>query len=224
MSVVMTIFTVIASVTATSGTEQSIFNSVWVVFILAAFVVIQVICLFTVKRKFDLYKVGFYIFHVGIVLLLCGCFIYYIAGDVINVSVPVDSSAVYSEIKREGPDKNGNDILKLDFGLGVSDFRVERYEASEDAAESDKYYETTLLIMPEGTRNIERVSLSVNNPHRESGWKIYLMNYDRITESSVQLMLKNDPGEYISLAGIWMMIGGTVIMCLLKKRKAGDIE
>ena len=149
---------------------------------------------------------------------------YYIAGDVINVSVPVDSSAVYSEIKREEPDKNGNDILKLDFGLGVSDFRVERYEASEDAAESDKYYETTLLIMPEGTRNIERVSLSVNNPHRESGWKIYLMNYDRITESSVQLMLKNDPGEYISLAGIWMMIGGTVIMCLLKKRKAGDIE
>lgn len=223
LSGVMTVFTVIASVTGTSGTEQSVFGSVWVVFILAAFVVVQVICLFSLKPKFTLYRAGFYLLHIGLVLLLSGCFVYYIAGDVVNVSVPVDSTQIYREIKRETADANGNDTLKLDFGIGVSNFTVERYEPEEEGgAAVDKYYEATLLIMPEGTRNVEEIPLIVNEPHRESGWKIYLMNYDRVSESAVQLMMKYDPGEYITLAGIWMVIAGSVVMCLLKKREAGD--
>lgn len=222
LSGVMTVFTVIASVTGTSGTEESIFNSVWVVFLLAAYVVVQIICLFSLKPKFTLYRTGFYLLHIGLVLLLAGCFVYYIAGDVVNVSIPVDSSQMYRQIKRETPDTNGNDILNLDFGIGVSNFVVERYDDTDDGMAIDKYYEATLLIMPEGSRNIEEVPLSVNQPHRESGWKIYLMNYDRVTESAVQVMMKYDPGEYVTLAGMWMCIAGSVVMCLLRKREAGE--
>jgi hypothetical protein len=48
------------------------------------------------------------------------------------------------------------------------------------------------------------------------------MNYDRQTESAVQLMLKRDPGEFISLGGIWLTIAGSVVMCLLRKREGGE--
>lgn len=220
LSIFMTVFTVVASVTGTSGTDESIFRSVWVVFILAAFVVIQVICLFTIKPKFNLYRAGFYILHIGLVLLLTGCFVYYISGDVVNVSVPINDTAVYNEIKRDTEDESERDVLKLDFYLGVSDFYLERYEAEDGQHASDKFYEATLMIMPEGSRDIEEISLTVNGPHHEDGWKIYLMNYDKATESAVQLMLKYDPAEYVTLAGIWMVIAGAFVMCLLRKREA----
>lgn len=223
LSMIMTVFTVFASVTGTSGTQESIFNSVWVVLLLALFVVVQVICLFTLKPKFTLYRAGFYLLHIGLVLLLAGCFIYYIAGDMVNVTVPVDSTQLYRVIKRREPDSNGNDTINLDFSIGVSNFEVERYEPqAEGMPATDKYYQATLLIMPEGSRDIEEIPLIVNEPHHESGWKIYLMNYDRVSESAVQLMMKYDPGEYVTLTGIWMIIAGSVVMCLLRKEKAGD--
>lgn len=220
LTVVMTILTLYDSLAGISGTGDSIFRSVWVVFILTAFVAIQVICLFTIKPKFTLYRAGFYLLHVGLVLLLIGCFVYYIAGDVVSVTVPVDDSALYNQIKREEADEKGNDLLRLDFYLGVSDFTVERYEAEDGLPASDKYYEATLRIMPEGTREVEEIELTVNHPHHEDGWKIYLMNYDRATESAVQLMLKYDPGEYVTLSGIWMIIAGVFVMCLFRKREA----
>ena len=160
--------------------------------------------------------------HVGLVLFLAGCFVYYIGVDVVNVSVPVSSEGMYNEVRRNPVEEGKESVLKLDFYLGVSDFKVERYEPEEDGTTIDKYYEATLMIMPEGSRETKNYALTVNDPHRESGWKIYLMNYDRTTESVVQLMLKYDPGEYIALAGMLCAIIGSVMMCLLKKREAGD--
>jgi hypothetical protein len=129
---------------------------------------------------------------------------------------------MYNEIKRDSVEEGKSPTEKLDFYLGIADFKVERYEEEEDGTAVDKHYEATLRIMPEGSREIEEHALVVNGTHRESGWKIYLMNYDRQTESAVQLMLKRDPGEFISLGGIWLTIAGSVVMCLLRKREGGE--
>ncbi len=222
ISIILTALTVVDSVKGTSGTDGSIFKSVWVIFVFAAYVLIQLICLFNIKPNFSIYRCGFYLLHIGLVLLLTGCFVYYISGDKVNVSVPVESNTIYSEIKRQEPDKNGNDMLKLGFGLGVSDFKVERYSEEDGVEGTDKYYEATLMIMADGERDIKEISLTVNNPHRQNGYKIYLMNYDKLTESSVQLMIKYDPGEYVTLTGIWFTVIGTFVMCLLRKKGSGD--
>lgn len=222
LTCILTLITVIVSANGTSGTENSFFHSPWVVFLFAAYVFIQIVCLFHVKPKFTLYRAGFYAMHIGLVLFLTGCFLYYVSGDMIHVSVPIDPDAMYNEIQRDTVRDGESPTQRLDFYLGVSDFKVERYEAEEGEAAVDKYYEATLRIMPEGSRGIKEIPLIVNGPHRESGWKIYLMNYDRMGGSAVQLMLKNDPGEYVSLAGIWLTIAGSVIMCLLRKREAGE--
>ena len=222
LTCILTLITVIVSVSNTSGTAESLFHSPWVVLLFAAYVFIQIVCLFSLKPKFSLYRAGFYALHVGLVLFLAGCFVYYIGGDVVNVSVPVNPEGMYNEVRRNPVEEGKESTLQLDFYLGISDFKVERYEPEEDGTTIDKYYEATLMIMPKGSREIESHALTVNGPHRENGWKIYLMNYDRTTEGVVQLMLKYDPSEYIALAGILCVIAGSVMMCLLKKREAGD--
>ena len=146
---------------------------------------------------------------------------FYIWGDKVTVSVPVNPEYMYNVIKREEPDSNGNDLLELDFYMGIADFSVERYIAEDNTEGADKHYEATLKIMPSGSRNKEETILTVNHPKKQSGWKIYLTNYDKATENTVQLTLKKDPGEIFTYLGIWLMILGSVIMCLPKKRRAG---
>lgn len=218
----MTLLTVIASVMGNAGTEESVFADVWVVLILAAFVAIQVICLFTLKPQFTLYRAGFYLLHIGLVLFLAGSFIYYISGDKLDVAVAVDPTATYGQIKRISDDPSQTEYVKLGFDMGISDFKVEKYAAEDGLPASDKYYEATLMIVPDGTREVTSVPLAVNRPYRVGGWKIYLMGYDGASGSTVNLMLKRDPAEFVCTAGLWMVIAGGVVMCLLRKREVGD--
>lgn len=219
LSLIMTAAVIIASF-LDGSMQYDFFHSVWIVFLLGAFVLLQVICLIKTKPQFTLYKTGFYIFHIGIIVFLCGCFGFYISGDTVTVSVPIDPDAMYNTIKREEPDENGNTALELDFYMGVSDFYIEKYENADGSEGADKFYEATLKIMPPKSRDTEEVSLTVNHPHKVDGWKIYLMNYDKATVSTVQLTLKKDPGEMLTYAGIWSMIIGAFIMCLPKLRRA----
>ena len=219
ISGLLTAFTVIASALGNAGTESSIFNSVWVVFILAAFAALQIIGLFAVKPKIDIRTVGFYLLHIGLVLFLAGNFVFYLVGEKLNVAVRVDPTKSYNQIKRDGEDE----FVNLGFDLGVADFKVDTYPAEGGAPPIDKYYEATLMISPADSREVKTIPLIVNKPYRTGGWKIFLMSYDKVT-GDVVLMLKNDPAEYVGIAGVWMIIAGTVCMCLLKKRKAGDAD
>lgn len=211
LSALIAIITIIVSIQGTSGTQESLFHSPWMVFVFVAYVAIQVIGLLYYKAKLDLHGIGFYLTHIGIVVFLLGCFIYYISGDKIPVTITVDESTMYNQIKT-----NDGEYVKLPFDIGVSDFLVEKYEDG-----SDKYYEATLMISPGGTRDIYYEPLIVNKPYRESGWKIYLMSYDGTLGSTISLLMKYDPGEYVSLSGLTMLIGGCIILCLFRKKEGG---
>lgn len=216
VSVLLAIITIIVSVQGTAGTEASLFTSPWIVFVFVAYVAIQIIGLLSYRAKLNLHGIGFYLTHVGLVVFLVGCFIYYIYGEKIPVTLTVDPNSMYNQIQRYSEDGNG-EFVKLSFDMGISDFKVEKYEDG-----SDKYYEATLMIGPEGTRDIYYEPLIVNKPYREGGWKIYLMGYDGTTGSTVSLLMKRDPGEYISLSGITMLIIGCIIMCLFRKKEGGE--
>ena len=71
-SIILSVMTIFDSVKGTSGTTDSTFKGVLVVFVLAFYVFVQVICLFTLKPNFSLYRCGFYILHIGLVLFLTG--------------------------------------------------------------------------------------------------------------------------------------------------------
>lgn len=223
LSAVITVITVIVSINKTSGTVDSLFNSPVIVFIFAAYVAIQVICIVGMRGKLTVYRMGFYVLHIGMVVMLTGMFVYYISGDKLeNVAVPVGEDT-YSRISRDvlvlesstSPDKV---FVDLDFALGISDFKVEKYEDG-----TDKHYEAKLKFVKKGVENPIYKSLTVNHPVEENGWKIYLMNYlEENGQTTVFIMLKYNPGEYVTLAGIWMIIVGSLIMCFFGKRGAGN--
>jgi len=220
ISIIITGMTIAVSVNGTAGTKESLFNSPFVVFLFAAYVAIQVVCIFNIKGKLTMYRIGFYVLHCGLVIMLVGMFVYYIKGDkIVNVPVPVDGST-YSRIQRtaEETDSKASDsnFVDLDFALGFSDFKVEKYDDG-----SDKFYDAKMILVKRGVEEPEYKSLRVNYPIRINGWKIYLMNYENSgTGQIVDIMLKKNPGEYVTLSGIWMTIIGGFIMCLLRKRGA----
>ena len=219
ISVIISAMTIVVSVTKTAGTDESIFNSPFVVILFGVYVAVQIVCIFKIRGKLTMYRIGFYILQCGLVLTLVGMYIYYLNGDKLeNVAVPVDGTT-YSTIQRDADDdKNDLDekYVDLGFALGFSDFKVEKYEDG-----SDKFYDAKLIIVKRGVENPESKSLRVNHPVRAEGWKIYLMNYEEAdTGKIVYILLKYNPGEYITLLGIWMTIIGGFIMCLLRKRGA----
>lgn len=203
-----------------SATGKELFSNIWMVFLLAAFVALQTICLFTKKPKLSIYRIGFFVMHIGLVLFLVGSFIYYVAGDKLTVSIPVEPGKQYSRIKRSSDVQGRDEFVDLGFDIGVSDFKVEKYEPDENGYQADKYYEATLMITDAKTRQDSQVALSVNNPYRKNGWKVYLMSH--YNQTLLNLMFKKDPGEYISLTGIWMMITGSFMMCFIRKPRTGD--
>lgn len=215
LSALITFLTIVVSIQGTAGTENSLFHSPWIVFVFVAFVAVQVLGIFTYKGKLNLRGIGFYLTHIGIVIYFVGCFIYYISGQKIPVTLIVDKTAMYNQI-RTYSETGSDDYVKLPFDIGVSKFIVEKYEDG-----SDKYYEATLMVGPSGSRDIYYEALSVNHPYRIDGWKIYLMGYDGTSGSTISLLMKYDPGEYLSLTGLTMMISGCILLCLFRKKEGG---
>lgn len=203
-------------------------NSVWLVLLLSVFVIIQIICFFTVKPRLTVYRVGFYVLHIGLVLFLAGSFFYYIGGDKTTLQMPVDPDNAYNQFLRteqyeEGMSVQDLDKITFDFDIGISKMDVTYYDPETDGTSGVKWYDGELMVIGKTASEPTYMEWSVNHPCRYNGWKIYLMGYDPNSQW-VSLMCKKDPGEFLSLAGIWMLLGGSVMMCLIKKRKAGDRE
>ena len=155
-------------------------------------------------------RIGFYLTHAGIVLLLAGFALFELGGDSVTAAVPVDETGgtYYSNIQRE----NG-EVCDLGFNFRVDSFTVESYEDG-----SDKQYYAGLSFADAVTLTVENREISVNHPVRENGWKIYLMNYgyaaDGIGEY-VNLLFRRDPGEYVVKAGVLVLVAGTVLELLV---------
>jgi uncharacterized membrane protein len=102
------------------------------------------------------------------------------------------------------------------FKLGVTDFISEKHGAV--------YYEALLAIYNKETGETLSRALAVNHPQRINGWKIFLIGYDETEPDyvSISMIFKYDPGKYITLVGIWLIITGVIVMCFFKPRKKAD--
>lgn len=153
-------------------------------------------------------RIGFYLTHAGIVLLLAGFALFELGGDSVTAAVPVGGETYYSNIQRE----NG-EVCDLGFNFRVDSFAVESYEDG-----SDKQYYAGLSFADAVTLKVENKELSVNHTVRKNNWKIYLMNYGFAADGMgefVNLLFRRDPGEYVVKAGILVLVAGTVLELLV---------
>lgn len=171
----------------------------WIVVALLVFVAaltILCLCLSSVGGKFG-YKLGFYILHAGIVILLVG----FVISNLTSVSYmfSVDIGSTY-EVQRG----------KIDFSTAMELDKLELLKYDDG---SIKQYIGTLKFYDKSNNEIVRVEeISVNHPVRVDGYKLYLMNYDEATDQAT-FLVKYDMAEYIILIGIVTLVGGTFLMC-----------
>lgn len=87
-----------------------------------------------------------------------------------------------------------------------------------------KHYKGDVRIVNYETNKNYDETIEVNHPVRVNGWKIYLMNYDE-QDHGATFIFKYDPGEYIMLAGLCMVMIGAFVACFVRPRqKAGDAQ
>ena len=203
-----------------------------IVFILLGGAIAVSIVAFNPQKS--IYDLGFYILHMGIIIFVAGMMIFAVKGYSLYVNLPSLASVTqeaenqmkniygYSDkdIERLRSYRNqiGTDdgeIIDLGFNFRIVDFDTEYYEDGE----SVRHYEAMMeFFLSDGT--IETVPLTVNHPIYRGGWKIYLMNVgvSPYGYEQINLLMKKDPAEFISVAGIILTVLGTFMMCLLPKK------
>ena len=227
---VLLVMTIIAS-----AGRIEVWNGLPVTIVLSVLGVAIAISVVVLRPKKNTYYVGFYILHIGIVMFLIGLAGYSIGG-VDTYASPVNVGSVtnvmeyrmlqmgytdrqISALKGYNNRIGGSDgeIIELGFNFRIVDFKTEYY----DDGVSVKHYDATVEFLNSDDGTTEQVSLTVNRPIYRNGWKIYLMDVGTnqiFGYQQVQLMLKKDPTEFVSVAGILLTIIGTFMMCFLRPR------
>jgi len=212
-------------------------------------------------------QAGFYLVHLGVVVILAGAFVGYIAGVKGSLQLSVKQPVAANRLLL--PER---DSVELGFSVAAEDFQVKFYppvyhlyrptpsgmtapgqmpfqktgEFSADgqdewilddlgpftasnlwseargewtqrrmldsgsflhrASQTPSFFGVTLLV------NGEKLPVSINHPAQYKGWRFYLVSYDQLNQSFVQLSARRDPGRTAVIAGIWVTMIGTFIL------------
>ena len=166
------------------------------------------------REKPSMRKLGFYLCHGGVLLVLIGVLMGWGFGQNVNFHIPVDPTAAYGEVQT-----SSGGLISFGFDISVQSFELER------TGTAVSQYRAELRLIGDGTDEVR--TMKVNAPVDFEGWRFYLMDYDRDGESYVFLHAKKDPGNRIFAAGLWCVILGTAAMCLriapggVRSRQAG---
>ncbi len=225
-----------------------------------------------IKRKFSAKQIGFYLVHLGVVVLLAGAFIGYVVGTKGTLQISLKPQVPLNQML----DVNGK-AVRFGFEVAASDFKVEFYppmyhfyrqippermqvgqmpfeqvaefdltgkeeldlgslgpfkvsnlwnEARAEwaqrrmlesgsflhrASQTPSHFGVNLLVDDGGEQSI--LPISINHPAGYKGWRFYLMSYDQTNRSFVVLSARRDPGRAAAIAGIWILITGTFVLC-----------
>lgn len=224
VTIALLIMTIFASVL---GQNADYPTAAAVIFILLGGAIAVSLVVFNPQKS--IYDIGFYLLHMGIILFIVGMIVYGLKGASHYVTLPNIASvtAVENELKvAYGFDDSDIDRLKsyrnqiagedgeiIDLGFN---FRITGFTAEYYDDEAVKHYDARVeFFLRDGT--VETLHLTVNNPIYRGGWKIYLMSVGNSLYGyeQVSLLIKNDPAEFVCVAGIVLIILGTFMMCLL---------
>ncbi len=227
---IVTITLLIMAIYASASGKAAVYPKVSAVIFVSLGTAIAVsLVAFNPRKTF--YDLGFYILHTGIIIFLAGMMIFALKGSSHYVALP-DLSSVTEDTENLMKESYGwsdkdierffsyrnqiggedGEIIDLGFNFRIIDFDTLYYEDGK----SVRHYEATVeYFLSDGT--VEKESLTVNHPLYRGGWKIYLMNVgvSPYGYEQVNLLMKKDPVEFLTTAGIILTVLGTFMMCFL---------
>ena len=223
MSIASAIVFILTLVYALTGDNP--FDGAVTAVLLGIFGVLTVVCLCISNAGGNaIYKIGFYVIHGGLVLLVIGFMIYGLFGEKYDVGV-FRGETYYDSIR----DTSGETEKMVELGFG---FRLEEvyteYHLDRDGVptKDPKMYYAVLSVVENGSSVPKTFEISVNKPLRLNGYKIYLMAISNDGQSGATFLFKKDPAELTITLGMASTIIGAFLMCyssgFVLKKKAGD--
>ena len=175
---------------------------------LAAMTVLTILCLFVTPVGGRLpYRIGVYLLHVGAVVLMAGFL-------VTELTTVKGNFEMYCGRRYSGFQLDNPRTLEFDEGdLVLDEVSVEYYSDGV----SPKHYEAVLGIYDGNGVQKDQFVLTVNHPVYINGCKIYLNSL--MGDFGARLIIKYNPGEYIVLAGIVVLLAGIFLACFSGFRK-----
>lgn len=212
MGILTFVAAVITAIYATSG--ENLFTGPVAAALLSIFGILTAVCLCisSVNGK-TLYKLGFYVLHIGIVVAVIGFIVYGIAGKKYTVSVLCNDT--YYNAINDVTESSKGEMVHLGFNFRLDDTYTEYYtDENGNATSNPKTYIAYITFNKDGVT--DTVELKVNYPVTKDGYKIYLMGMveDRGLEGAT-LLFKKNPAEYTILAGLVLLISGSFVTCFL---------
>ncbi len=212
MSIASAVVFLVTLIYAFSG--NNLFGSVLTAILLCLFGALTVVCLCISNVGGNVfYKIGFYILHGGLVLLIVGFMIYGALGTKYDVSI-FRGETYYDSIR----DTTGEEekMVSLGFKFRLEGLQTEYHTDKEgNATESPKMYTAFLSVIYPGETQSQILELSVNKPLYINGYKIYLMSVSNDGQNGATLLFKRDPAEFTITFGIALTIVGSFLMCYL---------
>lgn len=175
---------------------------------LAVLTILTVFCLFITPIGGRLpYRIGVYLLHVGAVVLMVG-FV------VIELTTVKGNFEMYCGRRCSGFQLDDTRTLDFEEGdLVLDGVSVEYYSDGV----SPKHYEAKFGIYDENGVQKDQFVLTVNHPVYINGYKIYLNSL--MGDLGARLIIKYNPGEYIVLVGIAVLLTGIFLACFSGFRK-----
>lgn len=112
----------VGSIIVSFGLWDGFYKSPFLIIPVLFFVGVMVWCL--VQFRFSWKKIGFYLCHVGILIIIVSSFLSWLALVDTSFAIPVNSNAFYGEVMQD----DGSE-LRFGFDISVASFEVEKYEA-----------------------------------------------------------------------------------------------
>lgn len=185
--------------------NEHLFGRIAVISLLAFMGILMVLCIcFSKVSGKGVYKFGFYLLHCGLIVLVVGFVLTNLTCKKYTLYLE-SGNAAYSTFNFED-----GSSFSLNRRMGVESVKTEYYEDG-----NPKYYEAKLVFYPFNPSSNEKVDekiLTVNHPVRVEGYKVYLMSIGS-NDGGAVLLVKYNPGEYVTIFGICTLLVGTFVMC-----------
>lgn len=154
---------------ATVRGDGSMMHSAPTLIIFSAYALLQIACIALFDFGLTPKKIGFYLLHLGLLVMLVGFLVYIISGEYYTLSFSVGEGY-------NGFYKEDGDYESFGFGMSIESFEVEKYEDG-----TDRHYLANVAFSDGSTDTLE-----VNKTLRKGGYKIYLMDYSDGSREFVQ--------------------------------------
>ena len=116
------VFLVIGSLLSSFGLWEGYYKSVFFIVAAVVFLLILAVCL--IKYGFSFKRLGFYLCHTGVLLVIVCAFISTVAMKDTSFAIPINPYSFYGEVMQDDGSQ-----LSFGFEISVASFEVEKYDA-----------------------------------------------------------------------------------------------